>query len=126
MELTSQLNGDLGMMLRKQKRAQLSHQYMNWREADHSPPSIAEVKECVELYIHSPNTPSWRRGAELKRQHRDNFTFTLLLHTPFGGSNCYSKFANIYSYQLVTKFRQDGPQIEVKNCEIYECTHYVE
>jgi hypothetical protein len=23
------------------------------READHSPPSSAEVKECVELYIHS-------------------------------------------------------------------------
>jgi hypothetical protein len=30
------------------------------READHSPPSSAEVKECVELYIISPNTPSWR------------------------------------------------------------------
>jgi hypothetical protein len=30
------------------------------READHSPPSSAEVKECVELYFHSPNTPSWR------------------------------------------------------------------
>jgi hypothetical protein len=29
------------------------------READHSPPSIAEVKECVELYLHSPNTSSW-------------------------------------------------------------------
>jgi hypothetical protein len=28
------------------------------READHSPPSRAEVKECVELYLHSPNTPS--------------------------------------------------------------------
>jgi len=27
----------------------------------------------VELYLHSPNTPS-RRGAQLK--HRDNFTFT--------------------------------------------------
>jgi len=26
----------------------------------------------VELYLHSPNTPS-RRGAQLK--HRDNFTF---------------------------------------------------
>jgi hypothetical protein len=26
----------------------------------------------VELYLHSPNTPSWR-GAQLK--HRDNFTF---------------------------------------------------
>jgi hypothetical protein len=30
------------------------------REAYHSPPSSAEVKEWVELYIHSPNTPSWR------------------------------------------------------------------
>jgi len=27
-------------------------------EADHSPPSSAEVKECVELYLHSPNMPS--------------------------------------------------------------------
>jgi hypothetical protein len=46
------------------------------READHSPPSSAEVKECVELYLHSPNTPSWR-GAQLK--HRDNFTSKLSL-----------------------------------------------
>jgi hypothetical protein len=30
------------------------------READHSPPSSAEVKEWVELYLHSPNTFSWR------------------------------------------------------------------
>jgi hypothetical protein len=30
------------------------------READHSPPSSAEVKELVELYLQSPNTPSWR------------------------------------------------------------------
>jgi hypothetical protein len=30
------------------------------READHSPPSSADVKEWVELYLHSPNTPSWR------------------------------------------------------------------
>jgi hypothetical protein len=27
------------------------------READHSPPSNAEVKEWVELYVHSPTTP---------------------------------------------------------------------
>jgi hypothetical protein len=26
------------------------------READHSPPFSAEVKECVELYLHSPNS----------------------------------------------------------------------
>jgi hypothetical protein len=34
------------------------------READHSAPSIAKVKECVDLYPHSPNTSSWR-GAYL-------------------------------------------------------------
>jgi hypothetical protein len=28
------------------------------READHSPQSSAEVKECVEPYLHSPNTSS--------------------------------------------------------------------
>jgi hypothetical protein len=37
-------------------------------------PSSAEVKERVELYLHSPNTPPWR-GAQLK--HRDDFTFYL-------------------------------------------------
>jgi hypothetical protein len=30
------------------------------RETDHSPPSSTEVKEWVELYLHSPNMPSWR------------------------------------------------------------------
>jgi len=34
------------------------------READHLPPSSAEVKDWVELYLHSPNTLSWR-GAQL-------------------------------------------------------------
>jgi hypothetical protein len=28
------------------------------READHTPPSSAQVKECVKLYLHSPNTSS--------------------------------------------------------------------
>jgi hypothetical protein len=42
-------------------------------ESNHSPPSSAEVKEWMELYLHSLNTPSWR-GAQLK--HRDKFTFT--------------------------------------------------
>jgi hypothetical protein len=45
-------------------------------KADHLSPSSAEVKEWVELYPHSPNTPSWR-GAQLK--HRNNFTFYLLI-----------------------------------------------
>jgi hypothetical protein len=44
------------------------------READHSPPSSAEVKEWVELYLHSPNTPSWG-GVQLKHRDALNFTF---------------------------------------------------
>jgi hypothetical protein len=44
-------------------------------EADHSPPSSAKVKGCMELYLHSPSMPSWR-GAQLKKKHRDKFTFT--------------------------------------------------
>jgi len=45
-------------------------------EADHSPPTSPEVKECVKLYLHSLNTPSWR-GAQLN--HRDNFNLTFNL-----------------------------------------------
>jgi len=30
------------------------------READHSPPTSAEVKECVELYFPLTNTSPWR------------------------------------------------------------------
>jgi hypothetical protein len=37
---------------------------------------LAEVKELVQLYLHSPNTPPWH-GAQLK--HRDNFTLPLPL-----------------------------------------------
>jgi hypothetical protein len=33
------------------------------READHSPPPNAEVKEWLELYLHSPNTPFSARSA---------------------------------------------------------------
>jgi len=46
------------------------------READNSPPSSVVVKEGVELYLHTPNTPS-RRGAQL-RKHRDKFVVLLL------------------------------------------------
>jgi len=35
-------------------------------EADHSPPSSTEVKECIEIYLYSPSTPSWC-GAQLKK-----------------------------------------------------------
>jgi hypothetical protein len=47
---------------------------------DRSPPSSAEVKEWVELYLSSPSTPPWR-GAQLK--HRDNLAFTFYLLYPW-------------------------------------------
>jgi hypothetical protein len=47
------------------------------READHSPPSSTKVKEWVELYLHSPNTPSWS-GAQLSTW--TTFSLPLLLH----------------------------------------------
>jgi hypothetical protein len=53
------------------------------READHSLPSSTEVKECVELYLHFPNTTSWR-SAHLKNKHSDNnfiLTFNSCLST---------------------------------------------
>jgi hypothetical protein len=39
-------------------------EFHSGRETDHSPPSSAKVKEWVELYLQSLNTPSWR-GAQV-------------------------------------------------------------
>jgi hypothetical protein len=66
-------------------------------EADHSPPSSAEVEEWVDLYLHSPNTPSWR-GAQLKKKHKDNFTFTFLT------TWCRILFEKLTVTQLVKKY----------------------
>jgi hypothetical protein len=35
------------------------------RDADHSPPSSAEVKNEQELYLFSPQAPSWRVAGQL-------------------------------------------------------------
>jgi hypothetical protein len=50
------------------------------READHSPPSGAEVKDWVELYLHSPNTPSWRDAQLGGAQGQLCFTLLQLLY----------------------------------------------
>jgi hypothetical protein len=44
--------------------------YRPGREADHSPPSSAEVNECVDLYLH----PQYVCMAWCLVKHRDNFT----------------------------------------------------
>jgi hypothetical protein len=45
------------------------------READHSSPSSTEVKECVNIYLHSPIR---LHGVVLSLKHRDNFTFVFI------------------------------------------------
>jgi hypothetical protein len=64
------------------------------REENHSPPSSAEVEECMKLYLYSPNTPWWC-GAQLK--HRDNFIFTFTSYV-----RSYKKWQ---FFQLVSKYR---------------------
>jgi hypothetical protein len=58
------------------------------READHSPPSSAEVKEWVELYLHSPNAPSWR-GAQLEGAQGQLYLY-LYQHTIASLFSCFS------------------------------------
>jgi hypothetical protein len=50
------------------------------READHSPLSSAEVKEWVELYLHSPNT---LHGVVLRRSTGTGSYIPLLLQYVF-------------------------------------------
>jgi hypothetical protein len=47
-------------------------------DANHSPRSSGEVKEWVELYLYSPNTPSWR-GAQLRGAQGQLYLLPLLL-----------------------------------------------
>jgi hypothetical protein len=58
----------------------LSLAFHSGHEADHSPPSSAEVEEWVELYLHSPDTPSWR-GAQGEHRHNllEKLTVTQLV-----------------------------------------------
>jgi len=62
----------------------------------------------VDLYIHSPDTPSWR-GAQLKR--RGNFTFTFCLLHPFQfttdilSSTLHEGVSKSFRTESITKYR---------------------
>jgi hypothetical protein len=60
------------------------------RETDNSPPSTAEVKECMELYLHSPNTPSWC-GAQFKKSTGKLYLLYRRLGGPQVGLNAVAK-----------------------------------
>jgi hypothetical protein len=64
------------------------------REPDHSPPSSTEVKECVELYLHSPSTPSWR-GAQLENTEKTlPFYLYLYIFRAREHRSVYNKYLN--------------------------------
>jgi hypothetical protein len=58
------------------------------READYSPPSSVEVKECVELYFHSPNTSSWC-GAQLKEAQGQLYLYLFTFIRALGVNDLY-------------------------------------
>jgi hypothetical protein len=103
-------------------------------EADHSFPSSAEVKEWVELYLHSPNTPSWC-GAQLK--HMGDFTFTFSLsHIVMYSVFLYNfQFTNFFcehifeapsdlSYKLSTSFFMEQESKTTTCSLIFACTYF--
>jgi hypothetical protein len=62
-----------------------------WREADHSPPSSAEVKNALSYTY----TPQYAFMAWCLVKHRGNFSFTV---TSFFG--CYELFLRKYAFRL--------------------------
>jgi hypothetical protein len=65
------------------------------------------------LYLHSPNSPSWR-GAQLK--HRDNFTF--YLYVQILSLAPYSQTLSVYVLTLVwdSKFHSYTIQVKLQFC----------
>jgi hypothetical protein len=75
-------------------------------EADNSSPTNAEVKEWVGLYLHSPNTPSWR-GAQLKYTQRQLYILCTMLKTQIrvqvNGAGCIA--ADCFSLSIWSRYR---------------------
>jgi hypothetical protein len=88
-------------------------------EAYHSSLSSAEVKEWAELYLHSPNAPSWH-GAQLKKSRGTTLLITVLSPSRFSNwplsdrfqhkimrvTSCYSP--PCYMSSLLWHFRFEG------------------
>jgi hypothetical protein len=74
--------------------------FLSGHEVDDLPPSSAEVKEWVDLYLHSPNTLSWR-GAQLGGA-QDSFTYLYLYLIPGTASRGSS-------VSMVTRLRAGPP-----------------
>jgi hypothetical protein len=67
-----------------------------------SPPSTDKVKECVELHLHSPNTPSWH-GAQLKKSTGTTLPVPYLnlnVRSPYGAGSLKTVAYKFAKYKL--------------------------
>jgi hypothetical protein len=84
-----------------------------WREADHSPPPSAEVKECVELHLCSSNTPLWH-GDHLIAQRQllplPSVMLKVVFQGGYSGLTCSSnKVKNKSMHYFVGKSHEKQP-----------------
>jgi hypothetical protein len=78
------------------------------READHSYPTSAKVKDCMDIYLHSPNTPSWR-GDQLK--HMTTLPFVSSSSSPpLGPLACSELILKICVYYMLCRIPRMGDE----------------
>jgi hypothetical protein len=78
-------------------------------EADHSPPSSAEVKECVELYLSSLNKSSRYTSAMSEKKHENLRMADLWATIQHGISRVLSRFLYLHFTTLSTCFVPCSP-----------------
>jgi hypothetical protein len=85
------------------------------READRLPPSSAEVKECVELYLHSPSTSPWR-GAQFKKAQGQIYLYLYIPVTiakfpwlRFSNTRVYPKVSGLAAWSQNCKWYSSLP-----------------
>jgi len=78
----------------------------NYEAPHYATPISAEVRELVDLYLHSPNTPPWC-GSQLK--HRDNLPYLTLPYLTF---TSYMQFnpAFLHVLPFLLKYSPQHPQ----------------
>jgi hypothetical protein len=79
------------------------------REAEHSLPSSGKVKECMELYLHSPNTPSWH-DAQLKKSQVQLYPTA---------TTKQAEFHNLFGTKLLNRGHV------IKHAPSHQCCHFV-
>jgi hypothetical protein len=84
------------------------------RDADHSPPSCAEVKYEYELYLLSPHVPPWRVARQL-------YFFTLYIMKMENSRDREQNFYKVNSVSMLTYKTECGSQVFVFPDDVFKC-----